>query len=369
MTLYVGAISGTSIDGLDLALVEVSEEQLRIVRGETYQFPRSLATRLRLLSNPSPNEIQVLGHTHAALGTFIGQSITEFLDQTGIQAKEISAIGSHGQTIRHSPTGDEAFSLQIGDASRIAEVTGLDTVGDFRSRDIAAGGEGAPLVPEFHRRLFHSATTDRVVLNIGGIANVTTLLAGESEDCLGFDTGPGNALIDAYMQKELSQDFDHDGSIASSGTIDSSLLAQLLSDEWLQRHPPKSTGKEHFSYEYLQQALRAVPVQLDKADVVATLTEFSVMSIRDAIAKWCCPSGELVACGGGRLNVYLMQRLTTICPNFHVMPCEALRVDGDAVEAAAFAYLAYLHVNGKAGNVPQVTGARGARILGCLYPA
>lgn len=369
MSFFVGAISGTSIDGLDVALIEVAEERVRLIQGKTFQFPNSLATRLGRLANPNPNEIQALGRAHAALGTFIGRTIGLFLDETGIRSNDVTAVGSHGQTVRHFPSGVEAFSLQIGDASRIAEVTGIDTVADFRSRDIAAGGEGAPLVPDFHRRLFHSTASDRVVLNIGGIANVTTLPAREPDICAGFDTGPGNGLIDAYMQKKFSQRYDRNGSIASSGQIHPALLAQLMSDEWLQHQPPKSTGKEHFNYEYVQNAIRAAVVQLDDADVLATLTELTVLSIRDAIAKWCFRSGELVVCGGGRLNAYLMQRLAKSCPSFHVMPCESLDVDGDSVEAAAFAYLAYLHVNGKTGNVPQVTGAKGARVLGCLYPA
>lgn len=369
MSLFVGAISGTSIDGLDLALIEVAEDRLRIVQGKTFPFPASLAARLKELASSQTVEVQAFGHAHAALGTFIGSMIGSFLGQIDIQAKDVCAIGTHGQTVRHVPTGDEAFSLQIGDASRIAEITGIDTVADFRSRDIAAGGEGAPLVPEFHRRLFHSPTSDRVVLNIGGIANVTTLPARDSQRCSGFDTGPGNALIDAYVQRELGQEFDRDGNIASTGKIDSVLLANLMSNEWLRRRPPKSTGKEHFNYEYVQRALRATPTKLNDADVVATLTELTVSTIREALAKWCFSSGELIVCGGGRHNNHLMQRLAANCPSFGVKACESLKVDGDAVEAAAFAYLAYLQVNRKTGNVPKVTGAQGDRVLGCLYPA
>lgn len=369
MCLFVGAISGTSIDGLDLALIEVAEDRLRIVHGKTVPFPASLAARLGELARSQSVEVHALGHAHAALGTFIGSMVRSFLDHIGIQTEDVCAIGSHGQTVRHIPNGDEAFSLQIGDASRIAEITGIDTVGDFRSRDIAARGEGAPLVPEFHRRLFHSTASDRVVLNIGGIANVTTLPASDSESCTGFDTGPGNALIDAYVQKKLDQKFDRDGRIATTGKVDSILLEHLRSDEWFRRPPPKSTGKEHFSYEYVLQALSDASTELQEPDVVATLAELTVSTIRDAIANWCLPSGELIVCGGGRHNVHLMKRLAANCPSFGVKACESLQVDGDAVEAAAFAYLAYLHVNRKSGNVPKVTGARGDRILGCLYPA
>lgn len=369
MPLFVGAISGTSIDGLDLALVEIDEEQIQLLQAETADFPASLRNRLDRLANSDNTDLQVLGHTHAALGAYIGKAIKTFLERSPINSKEVRAIGSHGQTIHHYPSGGEAFSLQIGDASRIAEITRLDTIADFRSRDIAAGGVGAPLVPIFHQRLFHDNHRDRIVLNIGGIANITNLPANHAPEHVGFDTGPGNCLIDAYVKEKFNQDCDLGGRIAATGTTDLKLLDQLMSDEWLTRRPPKSTGREHFNYEYVRHAIRKTGVQLDNADIVATLTEFTALTIRDAITEWCHLSGDLIVCGGGRLNAHLMRRIAQNCPDYEVLPCESLKVDGDAVEAAAFAYLAYLHVNNCAGNVPEVTGAQGGRVLGCLYPA
>ncbi len=369
MPLFVGSISGTSVDGLDLALVEIDDQNLQIRHAETVSFPESLRSRLARLARPGRDELVEMGHSHAALGTFIGNSINDFLRKAEVHPREVRAVGSHGQTVRHYPEGEEAFTLQIGDPSRIVEITGVDTVADFRSRDIAAGGVGAPLAPIFHQRLFQTDRFDRIVLNIGGIANVTYLASSPERPCEGFDTGPGNALLDAYVNEKLDERFDSEGRIASSGYVDDSLLDQFLSDPWFEETPPKSTGKEHFDYAYVRSNLRSAGGQMDDADVLATLAELTAASIVNAIKQWCCNSGEIVVCGGGRLNLHLMRRLAERATDFKLMPCERLGIDGDAVEAAAFAYLAYLFVNRMPGNAPQVTGAVGERVIGSLYPA
>lgn len=368
MSLFVGAISGTSIDGLDLALVEIEDDQFQLARAEIVEFPTSLKNRLKELAASHGNAIDI-GRTGSALGSFTGTSIIKFLRDSNVDPSEVRAIGSHGQTIHHFPRTDEAFSLQIGDGARIAEITGIDTVVDFRSRDIAAKGEGAPLVPLFHTRLFQSTEFDRVVLNIGGIANVSFLPKGTDAPQRGFDTGPGNALIDAYVQKVLDKRFDEDGAIAATGVVDSNLFDRLNADPWLNRPPPKSTGKEHFNYEYLTRAIQTSTPSPNTFDVVATLTEFTSRTICDAILRWCCNSGELVVCGGGRLNTQVMERLNNHLSNFKVMTSDSLGVNGDFVEAATFAYLAHLFVKRQPGNSPNATGATGERVLGCLYPA
>lgn len=367
MSLFVGAISGTSIDGLDLALVEVEDDQFQLVNAETVDFPIQLKDRLKELADAQGDVVDI-GRTGSALGSFIGKAIIQFLENLAVNPRDVRAIGSHGQTIHHFPLTDEAFSMQIGDGARIAEITGIDTVVDFRSRDIAANGEGAPLVPLFHRRLFQSSDFDRVVLNIGGIANVSFLPQGANAPQSGFDTGPGNGLIDAYALKMLDKRFDEDGAIAATGSVDSNLFDRLYSDPWLSRPPPKSTGKEHFNLEYLMQAIHDSTSSPNISDVVATLTEFTARTICDAILRWCCNSGELVVCGGGRLNSQVMKRLDSHLSDFKVMTCDSLGVDGDSVEAATFAYLAHLFVERRPGNSPNATGASRERVLGCLYP-
>lgn len=368
MSLFVGAISGTSIDGLDLALVEIDFEQMQVVNARIVEFDNSLKSQLVDLAN-SQGSVVAIGRTGSALGIFTGNAINQFLEDSNVCSKDIRAIGSHGQTIHHFPESENAFSMQIGDGARIAEITGIDTVVDFRSRDIAASGEGAPLVPVFHRELFQSKEIDRVVLNIGGIANVTYLPKDPNCHQKGFDTGPGNSLIDSFVANVLNKPFDRSGSIAASGTVNADLLEQLCSDPWLNRLPPKSTGREHFNLDYLMSAIRNLKGTPSNPDIVATVTEFTAKSISDSILRWCCSSGELIVCGGGRLNSHVMHRLAQHLSSFEVMTSDSLGVDGDFIEATTFAYLAHLFVNRVPGNDPRSTGALGQRVLGCLYPA
>jgi anhydro-N-acetylmuramic acid kinase len=301
----------------------------------------------------------------ALLGTFTGRALAAFLRDHGILPERIRAIGSHGQTIRHRPEANQPFTWQIGDPNRIAEVTGITTVADFRRRDMAAGGQGAPLVPAFHEALFRTENESRVLLNIGGISNITCLSADPCIPVSGFDTGPGNGLMDAWCLRHRGLPYDANGDWAATGQLVSDLLATLMTEPYLHKTPPKSTGREMFHLSWLesQQALDAFRPQ----DVQRTLVEFTAATIIDAVKRWAPESTRLVVCGGGRLNGLLMGRLEHLA-DMAVQTSDDLGFDGDAMEAAAFAWLAARRLDGLSGNAPAVTGALGSRILGAVYP-
>ena len=361
---FVGVMSGTSVDGLDVALLDVDTGTPRIVAGDTVPLPDRLATALTSLATPGSNEIVRMGDADAALGEFIGRTVVACLDRWGVSPRDVRAIGCHGQTIRHHPEAPTPFTVQIGDPNRIAEVTGIDVVADLRRRDLAAGGEGAPLAPLFHEALFRDSVQHRIVVNIGGIANATMLPAA-STSILGFDTGPGNALLDAWTRHCLSTPFDHDGAWAASGESQPRLLEVLQADAFVARQPPKSTGKETYNFDYVVAACRRD--DLEPADVQATLAEFTAWSIATAVRRWGPSEGDLLVCGGGRRNTHLMARLTANLDGYRVVACDELGVDGDALEAAAFAWFAHHRLEGLAGNAPAVTGAHGPRVLGAVY--
>lgn len=365
--LYIGAISGTSVDGLDLSIVDITSTEIKILDSETVPFPATLKSNLQRLAFNEDDSIELFGISHAELGTFTGLAIRELIEKNTLDPSCITAIGSHGQTVRHRPDGLTGFSLQIGDSNRIAQITGIDTIADFRAADIACGGQGAPLVPKFHEVMFRTPEFDRVVLNIGGIANVTFLPADLSAEVIGFDTGPGNTLVDRWVQHKLAQPFDSEGAMAASGTLNEKLFENLCSNPWLSRPPPKSTGKEYFNLNKILRALDHLGQYPDDEDVLATLTQFTSTTISNAIQSWCCRAGEVIVCGGGRLNLHLLYLLQQSLPSFKVNPCEKYELDGDTVEAAAFAYLAHLYVTKQTGNIRSVTGAKAERVLGCCY--
>jgi anhydro-N-acetylmuramic acid kinase len=360
--LFLGAISGTSVDGLDLALVDVGA-RIRIVAAATVRLPNDLQKTLLALGQPGGGELDGLGAADAALGEFIGHSIIRFLDENGSTCAAISAVGSHGQTVRHRPAGAYPFTMQIGDPNRIAEITGITTVADFRRRDIAAGGQGAPLVPPFHEALFRHPTENRAVLNLGGIGNLTLLPADPDAPISGFDTGPANALMDDWILLKRSERFDRAGAWAATGSIHQALLDALLQDPYLVQPPPKSTGREHYNLAWLR---RHLPEDAADADVQATLCAFTVESVARALETWGAGTQRVLLCGGGRHNRTLLASLA------HRLPCPAeatdhYGADGDFVEAAAFAWLAHRTISGRSGNAPTVTGARGTRVLGAIY--
>ncbi|MCY3859052.1 MAG: anhydro-N-acetylmuramic acid kinase [Gammaproteobacteria bacterium] len=364
--LFVGVMTGTSVDGLDLALLDLPTD-LKPQAARTTPFPPSLRRRLVALSSAESDEIFRMGEAHIELGTFIGSTCLEFVRELGLAPSDIRAIGSHGQTIRHHPNADSPFSIQIGSGHVIAEQTGIDVVADFRARDIAAGGQGAPLVPNYHYELFTHEERVRVIVNIGGIANIS-ILTPESASATGFDTGPGNALLDAWIQECRDKPFDLGGSWAMSGEIHEPLLERLLRDPYYEANPPKSTGKEHFNLTYLHDHIADFP-NIAQADVQATLIELTTQSITSAIEREAAECVDVIVCGGGRQNDYLMTRLKEMNTKRAVVTCESLGIDGDAIESAAFAYLAWQFLERLPSNQPAVTGAVGLRVLGCLYPA
>ncbi|RCU51627.1 anhydro-N-acetylmuramic acid kinase [Corallincola holothuriorum] len=368
---YIGLMSGTSMDGIDAVLVDFSQPQPAILASHQHPLPEQLVSGLHQLCQPAANEINRLGAMDRELGQLFAEAVNALLAKTDIPASEITAIGSHGQTVRHHPHSCKGFTLQLGDANTIAVETGIDVVADFRRKDIALGGQGAPLVPAFHHALLASPECDRVILNIGGVANITWLPATD-HTVLGFDTGPGNTLMDQWCLKHQGKPYDNNGEWGATGTVSKPLLKQLLSEDYFELPAPKSTGRELFNLSWLQHRLdtfSALPPQ----DVQATLCALTVHSIAEQIAQLPLADNkqraELWICGGGARNAQLVSGLQQALPQLSVAPLDALGVSADDLEALAFAWLAYRHINRLPGNLPAVTGASRPAILGALFPA
>lgn len=362
-SLFVGLISGTSADGVDVALVGF-DPQTRIQVAATYPYPAELRERILGLARNAPSiPLDELGTLDVAIGRHFADSTNALLASAGVGAAAVTAIGSHGQTVRHRPLGDFPFTMQLGDASVIAERTGITTIADFRRGDVAAGGQGAPLAPAFHAAAMASGTR-RALLNLGGIGNVTVF--NGSGDVLGFDTGPANCLMDAWAVRHLGQVRDEGGRWAGGGRVDDALLQHLLDDPYFALPAPKSTGREHFNLDWLDARL---PAALDPADVQATLLALSVRTIADAIRGNASGVEEVLGCGGGVHNQALMDGLAGALAPIRVGSTAAIGIDPDFVEAATFAWLARERLAGRPGNLPSVTGARGPRLLGAIFPA
>lgn len=367
---YIGLMSGTSVDGIDAALVSLSAGA-RPVLLATHDHLINAATRseIQALMRDGPNEIERLGVLDMALGELFAEAANAVIKKAGLVTKDIQAIGSHGQTIRHRPHAAHPFTLQIGNPSVIAERTGITTVADFRGRDMAAGGQGAPMVPAFHHQMFHSPQRHRAIINIGGIANVTGLPADASQPVTGFDTGPGNTLLDQWIGRHHARTHDEAGEWAASGQSSEEMLGKLLSDPYFRAAPPKSTGREHFNMEWLQAHLKKLAVPLSAADVQATLLQLTAQSIAQAIREFLPRTQEAYVCGGGAHNRELMAALAGSMSGMPVATTDALGLSPDWVEAAAFAWLAHRTLEKQPGNLPSVTGAKRAVILGGIYPA
>ena len=365
----VGLISGTSADGVDAALVELrgSGSNLRCnpLAFETLQWPDSVRRTVLDLCEDRAG-IDQLCQAHARLGALFAEAALAVIDRAGYEPKEIDLIGSHGQTVRHLPSGNPPSTLQIGDASAIAQRTGIATVSDFRTADMAVGGQGAPLVPLVDWLLFGHEEQSRVLLNIGGIANVTIVPAGESVESLcAFDTGPGNMLIDAVVERATDgrECFDRGGARAARGVVDQALLSLLMAHPYLQREPPKSTGREEFGTAFLDEVAISAPSNPD--DLIATVTEFSALSIAEGIARAAGnPVADIWVAGGGVHNLHLLERLRRVMPGTRVESLLGLGIDPDAREAISFAVLANETLMGHAGNVPAATGAQRPVVLG-----
>ncbi len=368
MGYYIGLMSGTSLDGVDAVLTRIASDRGIQVCGSYYRaFDSDLQQTLQQHCFAQTVSIQALGELDARLGELFARSALELIRQHGLSPHQISAIGSHGQTLYHRPDGRYPFTWQIGDPNRIAELTGITTVADFRRRDIAAGGQGAPLVPAFHRAIFHSPREDRAVLNLGGIANITVLPADPGRQIVGFDTGPGNTLLNRWISRHLGQRWDQNGRWAGGGKLHRALLEKMLEDHYFNRPPPKSSGPEYFSLEWLAGYLQQFPA-IPPQDVQTTLTHLTAVSVTRALETVSPRPQRLLVCGGGVHNQYLIQLLQRYCC-CPVTTTAHYGIDPDQVEAVAFAWLAWRTLSGKAGNLPAVTGARREVILGAVYPA
>ena len=364
-SLYLGLISGTSADGIDAALVRF-EPRCELVFGRTYAWDPALRSRLIALGQGGEaSSLDELGELDTILARAFAAAANQAIADAGIERSQVQAIGSHGQTVRHRPEAAAAFTWQMGDGNLIAEHCGITTVADFRRRDVAAGGHGAPLMPAFHAAMLRSDCEDRAVLNLGGIANFTLL--PRSGDVRGFDTGPANALMDAWCERHSGQPYDAGGALAARGTVDAPLLARLLDDAWFSLPPPKSTGREQFHLRWLEAQLQGTAVST--ADVQATLLELSAATIADALRATQPGTTRVLGCGGGVHNAALMARIAANLPGVRVESTALHGLDPDYVEAMGFAWLARETLAGRPGNLPSVTGARGLRVLGAIYTA
>ena len=362
--LYIGLISGTSADGIDAALVRFAP-RCEMLIGRT--FPWQPALRERFVALGQGGEIASLdewGMLDVAAAEAFAAAALALAAEAGMPAGRIRAIGSHGQTVRHRPQARHPFTLQLGDGSVIAERTGIATACDFRRRDVAAGGQGAPLVPAFHAALLHAPDEDRAVLNLGGIGNYTLL--PRTGDVRGFDTGPANALMDAWCLRHTGATFDADGRLAATGQVDAGLLARLLDDPWFALPPPKSTGREQFHLDWVDAHLHG---HERVEDVQATLLELTALTVADALKATQASTTRVLACGGGVRNPLLMARIAALLPGMRIESTAVHGLDPDYVEAMAFAWLARETLAGRPGNLPAVTGARGPRVLGVIHPA
>lgn len=363
---YIGLMSGTSLDAIDAVLVDFSHSSNQQVHSLTHQLPESLRQQLLDLTLPGPNEIERQAIAEPAFARESAKAVQQLLSQSGVEAGKIKAIGSHGQTIRHRP--EKAFTLQIGDPALIAELTGISVVSDFRRRDIAAGGQGAPLVPAFHQAVFASTEEERVIVNIGGMSNITILPTSGANDVTGFDTGPGNVLMDSWCQLHRDIPYDKDGLWAASESHDKSLLSAMLKEAFFSATPPKSTGRELFNPDWLASQLKGFE-HLSPATVQATLCHLTAISIAQAISTYAPQAQKVFVCGGGANNTTLMKTLQGELASLKISTTDSLGIAPDWVEAVAFAWLAKRNIEGLPGNLPAVTGAKGFRMLGAVYTA
>jgi anhydro-N-acetylmuramic acid kinase len=356
-------MSGSSLDGLDFALVE-QDDRPRLLGTYYIPMPDDLRAELLGLCSSGPDELARAGIAEQKWVRLAAQGVLAVLDQQKVLAGEIRAIGSHGQTIRHEPA--RGFTVQIGNPALLAELTGITVVSDFRKRDIAAGGQGAPLVPAFHEALFDDNKDYRAVLNVGGFSNLS--LIEIDKPVSGFDSGPGNVLLDAWIQAQRGLSYDKDGAWSESGTVNADLLKSMLSDQFFQTKGPKSTGREVFNLGWVHHHMFQLPT-LKPEDVQATLLEVTALSITESLQSAQAQTKELLVCGGGAHNKALMKRLAALLPNTKVSSTAEFGVDPDWVEAMAFAWLAHCALESVPANRPSVTGAKGLRVLGAIYPA
>jgi anhydro-N-acetylmuramic acid kinase len=359
--LYIGLMSGTSMDGMDAVLVDLQTAP-KLLHHAHQPFSPQLRATLLALNEPGSDELHRAALAANALALGYATVVRTLLAQAHVTADRVAAIGCHGQTVRHHP--ESGYTLQLVNGALLAELASIRVVCDFRSRDIAAGGEGAPLVPAFHRAVFGHPQQSRAVVNIGGIANITSLPT--QGGVIGFDCGPGNVLMDGWIMAHQGAAFDADGAWAAAGTTLPELLERLLAHEFFERSPPKSTGREMFNLQNLKPMLTG---NERPVDVQATLCELTATTIARALTAHCADAGAVYLCGGGARNNTLRKCLAALLPERCVAVTDELGIAAESVEAAAFAWLAQRALAGEPGNLPQVTGARGLRVLGAIYPA
>ena len=355
------------MDAVDCVLVDFSDGTPQLIASVRASWPTTLRQRLLAVAGGEPLDATQFALLDTQTGEFFADAINRLLQKEHSEPGQLDAIGCHGQTVAHSPETTPGTTLQLGDANVIAERTGVTTINDFRRRDMAAGGQGAPLAPAFHEAFLRSADEDRVVLNLGGIANISVLPADPAQTAFGFDTGPANCLLDAWAREHIDRDFDFDGNWAASEQPDSGLLSKLLNDPYFNLAPPKSTGTQYFSTSWLQAELKTTK-GLSAARVQATLMALTCQTVVDAIQRHAPQTERVLVCGGGVHNTALMQRLQ----GQSGLPVESTAeygIDPDWMEAMAFAWLAQRTLSGEPGNLPAVTGAQGPRILGAIHPA
>jgi len=359
--IYAGLMSGTSLDGVDAVLVDLARRP-ELLGAAYLPFPAKLRVALTDLQEAHRSDLDAAARAGIELTRIYARAIARLLKQHEIRSQAVRAIGCHGQTVRHRP--ESGYSLQLCNPAWLAEHTGITVVADFRNRDIAAGGQGAPLVPAFHAAWFRDSRRHRVIANLGGIANITNLPPRGA--VTGFDTGPGNILLDAWAHEKIGRDFDRGGRFAARGEPIPSLLKAFLADPYFRRSPPKSTGRDYFNLRWLR---RFRPSRYQGSDVQTTLSELTARSIQDSISRFYPGAEEVYLCGGGVQNTDLVRRISALLNGMRIATTERLGIHPDWVEAIAFAWLAQRALRREPGNLPEVTGARGSRVLGAIYAA
>jgi len=363
-TYYIGIMSGTSLDGIDAVLTDFNSQPPSLLNTFYQPYNKKLRRQILDLHQSGNNELHLAAMLSNKLAHCYAEAVINLLNKQKIKSQSIAAIGCHGQTVRHCPQSETGYSIQLGNSSLLAELTGITVVADFRSRDIAAGGQGAPLVPAFHQLLFQDSEINRVIVNIGGISNITSLASNTK--VVGFDCGPGNLLMDSWCQHHLGTTYDESGKWAESGEIIPELLEKLMSLKFFSAPPPKSTGREMFNLSWLENYLSG---NEKPEDVQATLLQLTSTAITDAILIWFPDTTEIYLCGGGARNIALTSKIQNSLPGKNVALTDALGTDADWLEAFAFAWLAKQTIQGIPSSLPSVTNAKGKRILGAIYQA
>lgn len=367
--LYIGLMSGTSLDAIDTVVVSINENDISLVASFEQAFPTELRQKVLDICNGQKTTLPDIGLIDHQLGKLYATAANALLKQASLNPNQITAIGNHGQTVFHQPDSDAPFTMQLGDANLIAALTGIDTIADFRRIDMALGGQGAPLVPAFHQFLFDRRESTTVILNIGGVSNISVIPV--SGDITGFDTGPGNLLMDDWCERHTGQTYDRNALWAKQGTTNSILLHQLLSDIFLSQNPPKSTGREHYNLAWLDEQVAQSSLQqsISTQDVQRTLSEFTAQSIAHQVIKYKQGNNcELLVCGGGANNPLLMELIQQHLSNWLVLPTIDRGIQGEYMEAMAFAWLARQRIHNQPSNLPSVTGAKQQASLGVYYP-